>query len=111
VVRQRLGDVREQSAGDQRAAAVGDRRRDTDLSRDLVVESGDRQRIVRLRVEQHATQHGNRRTRRKAASDPGDSVGEAVAFDADLHEASFPRQSTCPTTTTCQWGLGSLDLG
>ena len=40
-----------------------------------------------------------------------DCVGQAVAFDADLHEASFPRQSTSPTTTTCQWGSGSLDLG
>ena len=85
VRREGPGDVGEEPARDQRAAAVADHRRDLDPGRDLVVEPRHRQRAVVRRIQQDAAEHGHRGPAGQAARDEGHRVGEGVTLHAELH--------------------------
>ena len=88
--RQRLGDLGEQAAGDQRGAVGVGLHLDADLAGDLVVEAGDVQPAVG-HPQHHAGEHRHRRPAGQALRRPRHGVGERVALHSELH-AMPPRR-------------------
>ena len=84
LVRQRLGDLGEQAAGDQRGAVGVGLHLDAHLAGDLVVEAGDVQPAVG-HPQHDAGEHRHRRAAGQALGRPCHGVGECVSLHPELH--------------------------
>ena len=82
--RQAPTDVRKESTTDQGSSLVADLRRERGSRRGLVVEGRQDQALV-TGIDQEAGQDRGTGPDREATSRPGDSVGENIAFDSELH--------------------------
>ncbi len=92
---QRLGDLGEQAAGDQRGAVGVALDVDGHLAGDLVVEAGDLQAAVGD-PQHHTGEHRHGRPAGQALRRPRHSVGERVALHSELHALPPGRLGTGP---------------